>query len=360
MKYPFFALSIVLVGAGCATGIPTEPTNEQPPVITQVEEEQEEKIVAAPTVQLPIEDYVGRRYQKVFGEYIQDRFTGYHAGDDIEYSDVLSDVPVIAIAEGVVRSASVVGGYGGLITIEHDIDGKSITALYGHVDINEATVLVGDNVAMGQQIAYLGEHLSPETDGERKHLHFALYEGTGSRINGYEAGSSGLRGWINPQIFFEQQGIDMTATRAFGDVQEAGGETFQLSFVVPEGMEVEYVPSIDSLNLFTVSGIGVARDRSQIFIRYFDAYDFLTLPTVTIHETEDLIVGSQRNTARRYDIEKKSDVTNFVDQPTWRNERHIVTDVRAEEGFTRYYVIATNPELDTKIYEAFLENFTIK
>lgn len=133
-----------------------------------------------------------------------------------------------------------------------------------------------------------------------------------------------------------------------------------LTFDIPEGMDIEYIPSIESLNVFLEEGDGAPRERSQIFIRYFDASRFLTLQTVAIYETADLTVGQENYTARRYDIEKKPGVTDFPEQPSWRNERHIVTDTRKGEGFTRYYVIAKHPELDTETYESFLDSITIE
>lgn len=71
-------------------------------------------------------------------------------------------------------------------------------------------------------------------------------------------------------------------------------------------------------------------------------------------------MGTGDYVARQYDIEKNADVADFADQPSWRNERHIVTDFRSAEGYTRYYVVAANPELDPEVYEEFLASMTIK
>jgi len=133
-----------------------------------------------------------------------------------------------------------------------------------------------------------------------------------------------------------------------------------LSFDIPSGMKVAFLPSIQSLNVYEVDGEGEPIERSQIFIRFFDASSFLTLRTVTIHQTEDLNIGTEDYVARRYDIEKKPGIANFPGQPTWRNERHIVTDTRKTSGVTRYYVIAKNPELDMDVYEEFLESLELK
>ncbi len=148
-------------------------------------------------------------------------------------------------------------------------------------------------------------------------------------------------------------------SRTFDPAQDTGGNIFGIQFAIPAGWDVEYIPSIKALNLYTLAGEGSARERSQILMRYFDAKDFLTLSTVTIYEQTDLKIGTQNYTARRYDIQKKSGIAPFADQPAWRNQRHIVTDFRGKTGQTRYYVIAANPTLDQNTYEALLASMTI-
>lgn len=310
-------------------------------------------------VDLPIAEYIERRTYKGFGEYIQDRFTGYHVGDDIEYADVEADVPVQSIADGTIVKKGDVSGYGGVIVINHVIQGEHISAIYGHLDLASSDLKEGDAVTRGQFIGNLGDHESEETDGERKHLHFAVYFGDDVRLSGYEPTAEGVKDWVNPQNFFENMGLDMTTnSRVFEPDRDLGGDVFNVRFRIPEGWEVEYIPSIQSLNLYTVSGNGTARERSQMFIRYFDASSFLTLSTVEIYSSEDRTVG-KGYTARRYDIEKKPGVADFADQPYWRNTRHIVTDFRAEEGYTRYYVVAMNPDIDPDMYEHILGSMTV-
>jgi hypothetical protein len=355
MRYLFTLATVwMLVGVGCATqvsapqSISEEPKNfmQTPPVL--------------PEVVLPVEEYGERRIMKSFGEYIEDRFTGYHVGDDIEFVDVTGDVPVVAIADGVVQYAKQTPGYGGLVVLEHEIGDEQIHALYGHLDLGSSALAVGDLVQVGQFLANLGEHESEETDGERKHLHFALYSGEGLRLHGYVDTATDVHDWLNPQDFFVAQGILIEPKlRKFDSVVERGGDIFKLGFEIPAGWAVEYIPSLEALNLFIVSGEGVARERSQILIRYFDAARFLTLSTVEIFETTDMIIGEEEYVARRYDIEKKQGVADFRDQPSWRNDRHIVTDFRDTSGFTRYYVVAANPALETGVYEALLKSMII-
>lgn len=148
-------------------------------------------------------------------------------------------------------------------------------------------------------------------------------------------------------------------TEPIAAVYTPSNEFASLRFVVPNGMEVEYVDSIQALNIYAKDGPDTSLDRSQIFIRYFDADRFLTLSTVNIYSTSDLAIGKGNYVARQYDIEKKTGVPNFAGQPSWRNARHTVTDTRKKAGRTRYYVLAKNPELDQRIFDEFLAGLEI-
>ena len=311
-------------------------------------------------VYLPIDDYELRRSYKGFGEYIEDRFTGYHIGDDIEYVDVTDDVPVYAMADGTISYLDSVWGYGGLLMIEHVIDDVTYQALYGHIDLRSVPYGVGDAVVAGEKVAILGEPHEGETSGERKHLHFGLYKGTDIRFQGYASTTSEVEDWVNPSDFFDQYGLMEGYRRMFNPDDQLGGDIFNLTFELQPGWEVEYIHSLEALSLYESTGEGIARDRSQILIRYFDASSFLTLSTVEIYETTELTVGIGDYDARRYDIQKKTGVADFADQPSWRNERHIVTDFYDSEGYDRYYVVAANPDLDPDVYEEVLASMNIR
>lgn len=311
-------------------------------------------------VVLPIVGYSSRRNFKTYGEYIQDRFTGYHVGDDIEFADMKDRIPVVAIAKGVVKKISTVSGYGGVVVIEHEVAGEKINALYGHLNIAQSPLKEGLAVEAGDYIAPLGEDKSPETDGERKHLHFSLYKGDELKLQGYEKDSAKLADWINPTDFFKQHGAGLEdPSRAYNPAKDLGGNIFKIRFAIPGGMEVEYVPQIQAINIYSLSGSGTARERSQLFIRYFDASDFQTLSTVNINSTEDINVGEGNFPARQYDIEKKEGVADFPFQPSWRNGQHIVTDFKSGPGFSRFYVFAKNPQLSENIYKAILQGIQL-
>ncbi len=153
----------------------------------------------------PVEDFTARITKKTFGIYItpenspveHDRFTGYHAGVDAEYEDVPGDVPVRAIEAGKVIVSQFVRGYGGAMVILHTIDGKSVQALYGHLD-PASMVQAGSAVAPGQTIGILGDGGTEESDGARKHLHFALLKKEGLDLRGYVLDQAELADWHDP------------------------------------------------------------------------------------------------------------------------------------------------------------------
>lgn len=366
MKGTAIMLTLFLFGSGCTGATAPEPIYKD--VQKAFEHERDE--VSDPdeptetmetSVVLPIDHYAAFRVKKAFGEYIDDRFRGYHVADDIEPADPVATTPVYAMAEGTIDQIGTVSGYGGFIRIEHIVERQTISAIYGHLDVSASAIKKGDAVSKGQQIAILGTDQSPETDGERKHLHFGLFHGTEDRVNGYAQTATEVNDWINPHIFFTSHGLTIEPKgRRVDPEQERGGDILNLSMDLPPGWEVEWIPSIQAWNLFALEGEGTARNRSQVLIRYFDAADFLTLSTVTIHETTDLTLEPNGYTARRYDIEKKPGVPDFPEQPSWRNTRHIVTDFRGKSGETRYYVVAANPELDPKIYETLLDSMRIE
>lgn len=154
---------------------------------------------------LPTGQFKERITKKPFGIYITppdspvqpERFTGYHTGVDVEYQDVTADVPVYAIADGTVTAARTVSGYGGVIVIEFSLEGKKHTALYGHIRPSSLPK-IGQAVSKGEQIGVLGTGYSAETDGERRHLHFAVLSDNRLDYKGYVQEKLELSGWLDP------------------------------------------------------------------------------------------------------------------------------------------------------------------
>ena len=158
----------------------------------------------------PIDAFEERITKKPFGIFITpetspvqpDRFDGFHTGVDVEYGDVPGDVPVYAIESGTVLVSRFASGYGGVTVIRHTlVDGRSLLVLYGHLDPS-TLIPPGTAVVRGQSIGILGEGETDETDGVRKHLHFALIKGNATNLAVYVASAEALDGWYDPLTFY--------------------------------------------------------------------------------------------------------------------------------------------------------------
>jgi murein DD-endopeptidase MepM/ murein hydrolase activator NlpD len=173
-----------------------------------------------PTVQsgyfFPMTRYAERKTVRWYGKQVGetdrqlvpcgDTFTGYHTGDDLEPlgGESNQEIPVYAIAAGKIRQVRAVSGYGGLLVIEHVLNNQTYTVYYGHIDLNQKLVSEGGTINAGQRIALLGDHCSPETSNERKHLHFAIHKGTTINVKGYAANTNELAEWVNPEALLQQ------------------------------------------------------------------------------------------------------------------------------------------------------------
>jgi hypothetical protein len=204
-------LLLILIAVACThqpTATNTKPLitdNIEKPVekIEKKDEKQENNAV------VPIKEFSSRITKKPFGIYITpknspvqpERFTGYHTGVDVEYGDIEYEVAIVAITDGIVERSEWVSGYGGVMAIRHIIDNKKYLAIYGHLNPDKLTPK-GKNVIKGGQIGILGKGMSIETDGERKHLHFALYTGDDINLRGYVNNEGELSAWVDPVIFF--------------------------------------------------------------------------------------------------------------------------------------------------------------
>lgn len=161
----------------------------------------------------PIENFETGITLKSFGSYITpetspvqpERFSGYHTGVDVEADKLEEETPVVSIADGTVVLARTVNGYGGVVVVQYWFDEEPILALYGHLDMSSVSVGEGDSLALGQVLGVLGEGYTQETDGERKHLHFALIPGETVSLLGYVQSEAALSGWLDPVAFFEER-----------------------------------------------------------------------------------------------------------------------------------------------------------
>lgn len=158
----------------------------------------------------PIDEFYERITKKPFGIYITpqtspvqpDRFEGYHTGVDIEYEGIVREIPVRAITSGKVILSKFASGYGGVIILRHNINDEDLFVLYGHLD-PKSMLPQRTQVTKGQIIGFLGEGRTEETDGARKHLHFAMLKKNSLDIRGYAQNKEELEGWYDPLEFYK-------------------------------------------------------------------------------------------------------------------------------------------------------------
>lgn len=214
-----FAAAVIITFSVSGRGLPSlleaapEMPQEQPEttVSAVTASDMMEGDGPARTLFTPVPEIYGRITVKPFGEYftpelspVGDHFIGWHTAIDIEYTEADQDIPVFAIADGTVLRAEWAHGYGGVVVIRHTIDGTPQLALYGHMDYHDLPP-VGSIVTAGEQIGYLGEDHSYETDGNRKHLHFGLPVNEPVDIRGYVQHEYELSGWTDPRTLFPEE-----------------------------------------------------------------------------------------------------------------------------------------------------------
>lgn len=133
-------------------------------------------------------------------------------------------------------------------------------------------------------------------------------------------------------------------------------DIYRFSAELSDSWQVEFVSQTQALNIFDPSLKGINNlEKSQIFIRNFEASRFLTLSSVNIHSQESTQIKGHQ--AVRYDITKKPGVANFPNQPTWRSSRHKVIDIRlTDNNPSFFYVFAANPLLSQEVFDQFFQS----
>ena len=106
----------------------------------------------------PITSSFGQREDPVLGHGEGE----FHKGIDI---GAPNGTPIIATADGVVKSAQTVNGYGREVVIDH---GHDVETIFGHM--SGFAVMAGQTVTRGQVIGYVGH--SGKTTGS--HLHYEV------------------------------------------------------------------------------------------------------------------------------------------------------------------------------------------
>ncbi len=128
-----------------------------------------------------------------------ERFSGYHAGTDFEIApdDLGKDIAVFAVCSGEVESVEKINGYGGVMVQKCTLEEEEIWVLYGHINVDKISVKEGDYLPSGKEFAILADNASELSDGERKHLHLGIYNGTKIDVRGYVQNEKDLEDWID-------------------------------------------------------------------------------------------------------------------------------------------------------------------
>ncbi|MBM4511350.1 peptidoglycan DD-metalloendopeptidase family protein [Rhodococcus hoagii] len=100
--------------------------------------------------------------------------------------------PIYAFTDGRVVESGPASGFGNWIVIDHEIDGKVYSTVYGHMFDDGLMVKAGDHVRAGQQIAVIGN--AGQSTGA--HLHFEVWDG--GRL------PDGVGNAVNPQSWIDQ------------------------------------------------------------------------------------------------------------------------------------------------------------
>lgn len=118
---------------------------------------------------IPVTSEYGTRTHPTTGEVKK------HKG--IDYGGPLGS-PIYATAPGSVVGAGEKSGFGYWVVIDHEVEGKTVSSVYGHMPGDSITVAIGDKVTAGQQIAEIGS----EGRSTGAHLHFEIWPG--GRLSG--------------------------------------------------------------------------------------------------------------------------------------------------------------------------------
>jgi murein DD-endopeptidase MepM/ murein hydrolase activator NlpD len=96
-----------------------------------------------------------------------------HSGVDLVPGE---GTPIAAVAEGTVVEAGFFGDLGQHVMIRHEVDGETVTSVYGHMIAGSSPLHVGDHIAMGQLVGEVGD--TGESTGA--HLHFGILDASGA------------------------------------------------------------------------------------------------------------------------------------------------------------------------------------
>ncbi|MBD3281519.1 peptidoglycan DD-metalloendopeptidase family protein [Candidatus Uhrbacteria bacterium] len=167
--------------------------------------------VAEPDFAWPLDNAENRPMLLDFGMYVTpdpeqnpidppERWTGYHAAQDIEIfpDEIDKDVPVKAACDGKVIFKGEVNGYGGALVQACSLNMETVTVLYGHIDPGRIEAEMDQQLKAGERIGFLGDHKTKGAGYNRKHLHFQIHRGPEIVLSGYVHRTESLNSYIDP------------------------------------------------------------------------------------------------------------------------------------------------------------------
>lgn len=187
-----------------------------------------------------------------------------HRGIDLAAPD---GTPMYAMAGGVVVDAGPATGFGHWIVIDHTIDDKAYSTVYGHMWADGVAVSTGDTVSAGQYIGKVG------SDGESTgpHLHLEVWEG--GRLTG--GNETNPQAWLDKAVnpgsgtagsdSKESKDTEDTKTEAPEEDDDAEAEATPQRPAPRSGGELPSSEKILSEDKLQIDSIRVARAVAQRF-----------------------------------------------------------------------------------------------
>lgn len=105
----------------------------------------------------------------VISSYYGKRGSEFHYGIDIANKN--ANVPIVAVADGIVTSSYYSTSYGNVVMVSHAVNGEIITSLYAHMEVRN--VALGKQVVKGDKLGIMGN--TGNSFGQ--HLHFEMMKG---------------------------------------------------------------------------------------------------------------------------------------------------------------------------------------
>lgn len=103
--------------------------------------------------------------------------------------------PIYAARDGEVIAAGPASGFGNWIVLQHDVDGKRVDTVYGHMERSGVLVRVRQKVKAGEMIGRIGS----EGQSTGPHLHFEVWDGGRSDMDGASGGKA-----VDPKPFLDK------------------------------------------------------------------------------------------------------------------------------------------------------------